>query len=310
MGTMVLAMTSVDVARAEPTPGAAAAAQALFEEGTRLLQAGQATDACPKLEESQRLDPAPGTLFHLSDCYERTGRTASAWAGFLAVAGAARAAGREQHEAAARKRASALEPRLVRLTIVVRAAASGLQLTRNGEVIGRGSWDAAVPIDPGRHTIRATAPGRRAWVTTVDTRSEAPAFTVEVPPLPRDAAPATAPPPPRDGDGSDGSVHRTVGIVAAGVGVVGIGIGSFLGLRAISLNDDAGPHCPGDNLCTEDGVALRDQAFDTGTASTVAFAVAVPLLAAGVVLWVTAPRRAPRTTGGVAISAHRPTLSW
>src|SRR5512145_2755140 len=68
-------------------------ARSLFDEARALVAAGKVADACPKFEESQRLDPGPGTLFNLADCYERSGRTATAWLTFLDVATAMRAGG-------------------------------------------------------------------------------------------------------------------------------------------------------------------------------------------------------------------------
>src|SRR5258706_1569998 len=57
-------------------------ARALFDEGRRLAGEGKYSQACPKLEESQKLDPGLGTLFGLADCLEHVGRTASAWSRF------------------------------------------------------------------------------------------------------------------------------------------------------------------------------------------------------------------------------------
>ena len=87
-----------------------AGAQALFSEAKKLMSAGKYAEACPKLEESQRIAPATGTKFNLGDCYEHVGRSASAWAAFLSVAASARNANQGAREKAARDRAKALEP--------------------------------------------------------------------------------------------------------------------------------------------------------------------------------------------------------
>jgi serine/threonine-protein kinase len=63
-----------------------AAAEALFDQGVRLMKQNSFNDACPKLEESERIDPAVGTLLYLGECYERVGKTASAWATFREAA--------------------------------------------------------------------------------------------------------------------------------------------------------------------------------------------------------------------------------
>src|SRR5678816_498104 len=70
-----------------------AGAQALFDQARELTRQGRFAEACPKLQESNRLDPGIGTQFHLADCYEQSGRIASAWAAFLEVASQARATG-------------------------------------------------------------------------------------------------------------------------------------------------------------------------------------------------------------------------
>jgi len=61
-------------ARAADAP----AAQALFDEAKRAMADGRWAEACPKLEESERLDPSIGTAFNLARCYEHVGRIASA----------------------------------------------------------------------------------------------------------------------------------------------------------------------------------------------------------------------------------------
>src|SRR5450755_3617279 len=62
-----------------------AAAEALFRDGRAAAQRGDWETACPKLRESQRLDPAAGTLLNLADCEEHRGKVATAWQLFRQV---------------------------------------------------------------------------------------------------------------------------------------------------------------------------------------------------------------------------------
>ncbi len=45
-------------------------AELLFQEGQQLIKDGKHAAACPKFEQSQKLDPAIGTLLNLAHCYE------------------------------------------------------------------------------------------------------------------------------------------------------------------------------------------------------------------------------------------------
>ena len=116
---LVVLAAANSVAQASPT------AEALFQEARALVEKGRYQDACLKLAESHRLEPAVGTQFNLADCYEHIGRTASAYAMFHEVAAIARAAGKFERERGARDRATSLEPKLARVRIVVTSDASG-----------------------------------------------------------------------------------------------------------------------------------------------------------------------------------------
>ncbi|MEO8798827.1 MAG: hypothetical protein ABI551_13145, partial [Polyangiaceae bacterium] len=142
-----------------------AAAQALFSDARKLMAKGDFTSACPKLEESQRLDPGMGTLFNLGDCYEHVGKTATAWAAFDEVAAAARAAGQSTREQDARTRAAKLLAVMPHLTVDASAVRgyTGLEIKRDGVVIGPPQWGSAIPIDPGDHTLAASAEGKQPW---------------------------------------------------------------------------------------------------------------------------------------------------
>ncbi len=281
---------------ASPAAGQArdpAAAQALFDDAGNLMNAGRDAEACPKLEESQRLDPGIGTLFHLADCYEKVGRVASAWAAFLDVASQARAAGQSDREEAANARASRLEPRLPKLKIRVPSAsqAEGLAIRRDGVEVGSVAWGTPMPVDPGKHVVVASAPGRRTLVRNVTVEEgvvvdlELTPLLEENPPPATAAAPASAAPP------ADHPARHSANVwpwVFAGAGVVSAGIGTAFAVMASSDNKESKNHCRADqpNLCMDPGIELRNSAITKGNVATGAFAVSAGLAAVAVTLWV------------------------
>ena len=189
-------LTPIGRARAAPSPEEKALATTLFQEGRALMATQKYEEACPKLEESQRLDPSGGTILNLALCHERGARLASSWSEFKEAAMVARRDARQDREQEALSHVQALEPRLSRLTIVVPPSArvEGLQIERDGREIGPGAWSTAMPIDGGEHTVRATALGRDPFAITVAVAKESDAKTVEIPVL---AIPVTLVAPPR-----------------------------------------------------------------------------------------------------------------
>jgi hypothetical protein len=287
----VVAMTTAGVARANDP----ATATMLFNEGRRLAGEGRYADACPKFEESERLDPGIGTQFNLADCYEHTWRTASAWALFLDVASAAGGTGQVARETVARRRAGALEAKLSRLTINAPRGIDGLVVRRNGEAVGSMLWNNALPVDPGSYTIEASAPGKKTWSTIVSVGRSGGAVAVNIPAL-DDLPVASSPPPSVDAppsppaapDDSTGPTERVVALGLGAGGVVAVGLGTFFGFRSIAKHSDYEKLCTGD-VCQPAAGPLHDSAVSAGNASTVAFVVAGALLAGGGVLWVLSP---------------------
>src|ERR1022692_323786 len=120
----ILSIALAGTAIAQSDQGAEA--EVLFRAGKRLLELQYFTNACPKLAESYRLDPATGALLALAVCHEGQGKTATAWAEYGDIASRSKAEGRSDRERAARERISALGAKLSTLTISVgpEAAAS------------------------------------------------------------------------------------------------------------------------------------------------------------------------------------------
>jgi serine/threonine-protein kinase len=271
-------VASAGGASAQPAPSRA---EELFREARKLMDQKDYATACPMLVESEALEPAPGTLLNLGDCYEKNGQTASAWVAFQDAARLATTRNKQNWVTLALQRTAALEPKLSKLTISVTKDVAGLQVSRDGQPIEKAIWGMEVVVDPGPHVLAATAPGRRAWTSRVDVPT-AKRVTAEIPAL--DADPASAPkaeplaPAPKEEPRDDGAgTLRIVGLAAAGVGIVGLGIGAFAGVRALSLRSDAAS-------------SANDDAKTFATISTIGLVAGGALAAGGIALVVLAPR--------------------
>lgn len=182
------------VVRAAPSQADKIAAEALFDAGRALAKDGKLAEACPKFAESNRLDPGVGVLLYLADCYEKTGKLASAWLTWREALAAARVAKQADREKLAAQRASALESQLTRLQVDVPAesAVPGLVVLQDGAEVGSVLWGTPIPLDPGEHTLEARAPGRRSWSRTLLVGKQASVLAVRIPVLEKDAAPSVA----------------------------------------------------------------------------------------------------------------------
>jgi hypothetical protein len=232
-------------------------------------------EACPKLEESLRIDPGMGTQFNLAHCWEQLGLTASAWGLFLDVAAAAESSGQGKRERAARKRAAALEPKLSRLRIDVVAPAPGMKILRAGEEVGQGAWDTDVPIDPGTYQIEASAPDKHTWTGEVVVEKPGETASIEVPPL-QDLAPPVveapapepeaAPAPVAIEDQGSGAGRTVATIALSAVAVGGIATGVVFGIQSKNETGAAKKLCTGGEdgaTCAgvDGGIAERDEAL-------------------------------------------------
>jgi len=295
-----------------------AAARDLFNEARKLVKAGDYASACPKLEESQRLDPGVGTLFNLADCYEHTGKTASAWSMFADAAAASRASKEPEREKAARQRAQDLEPKLLRLSIMIPPSVevSGIEVRRDGTVLNKPMWGQAVPVDSGEHKIEVTAPGKNPWSVTITLSGEGKTETVTIPGLETAAAPppvspaaaassaappvSTSVPPPvqtSPPEGNGGS-QRMMGLVVGGVGIVSLGLAGYFAYATKSKLSDAEAYCV-DAKCTDQkGVDLHDDAVKNADMASIFSGIGALGLVGGAVLYLTAPSGSSTSSAG------------
>lgn len=274
-----------------------ATAQALFEAGRELMDQGRHAEACPKLAESQRLDPAGGTLLNLALCHEMQGLTATAWGEFKTALGVARRERRDDRIAFATEHIALLEPKLSRVVIVVPESARvpGLSIEKNGVAVKQPTWGVAVPTDPGTVRVLARAPGRVEWQTSLELRGDAHRLEVTLPEL----AAATegephgraAEPPARDAVApvEVDDTQIVAGYITGAIGAAAVIVGAVFGGRAIALDDDADALCGEDSCPTPEGASLSDDARLHATLSNVFIGVGAGLLGVGLVVVLTAP---------------------
>lgn len=263
-----------------------AAADALFREGRRLADAGDFKAACPKFAESQRLDPAPGTLLNLADCEEKSGRLAKAAGHFKSAIELL--SERDERLPIARKRHAALEARVPKLTIrVAGELPAGARVMRDGVEFGPASMGMALPVDPGEHTVALIIAGKQARTVTV-TLQEGESKQVELEP---DGPPAAAGERPQQPEAaqpaSGGSTKRTVGYALGGLGLAGVGAAIVTGLMVQSRKKTFDEHCDSNKQCDQVGLDAADSGKTLLTANTVSWAVGLAGLGVGTFLVLT-----------------------
>ncbi len=270
-------------------------AQALFNDGDRLIKQGKIAEACEAFEASNRIEARAGTLIRLGDCREKNNELASAWSAYKDALTRVKDPKKQK---LAQGRIAYLEPRLSYLTITVQPQ-DGLALERNGKPIDPGLWNRATPVNGGEYTITASAPDHAPWKQTVSVPNEHGNVSVAVPKLdavanPVDDKPKPAPEPPRaEPHPAEHGTFTTRRGIAVGVLAVGAGatvVGALLGSSAKSKRDQAYALCPSPTVvCSsaDEANSLISTAHTRAFEADGAFAAgAVAVIVAGA-LWFT-----------------------
>lgn len=263
------AQSKVDLERAER----------LFQEGKALMAEKRYELACPRLEQSQRIDPATGTLLALALCHESEGRIATAYQEFKRAMPAAQSEKRKDREALAQAHLNDLLPRLPKLVLRVPSelwAQPAFTLKLDGQPLARDAAAAPIFVDPGERVIEAGAEGRAAFRTSlvfIEKETQAADVTLDEP-----GAQKTA---DRPSKSATTIPMRPIAIGLIGAGGVALALGTAFGLSAIGKNSDAKDLCVPSACSSAEGLKLNDDARTDATTSTVFFALGIVAGAGG-----------------------------
>lgn len=289
VASLIVAMVCV-VLSPPAMAGDPAAAQDLFEQGLKLLEADDWDGACEKFRASMNAEPSGGTALNLARCHERDGESASAWAEYTRAITLFRTNNDADRAAFAEEQAKRLEPLLSKLTIQV-TPTPGVIVERDGIVVVEGAYGVPVAVDAGERTITARAEGYEPWTTTVTVGNAPDVYTVTVPALVEAPEPITPGGPPVGSDGGSSEGLVIAGGVLTGVGGAALLVGAILGgtvLADTGTLDDACtlPDTENGQMGCPDDVErdTLEPAKTRATVSTVMFIGGGVLAAGGVAL--------------------------
>jgi hypothetical protein len=173
---------------------------------------------------------------------------------------------------------------------------STVKITMDGSVLTDHLEGVALPVDPGEHTFMFEAAGQvpleKKLIIQEAQKDRHESITLT-------AAPAMSPSPvpgrallaaPPDANAGGGlGTQKIFAIVAGGIGVAGLAVGTIFAVMDISKRNHAEAICPG-TLCSQAGLDAWSDVATTQTFSTVGFIVGGVGVAGAAVLWFTAPR--------------------
>lgn len=255
---LIAGVATAQPAGAQPTEASRASdAERLFREGRSAMEAGDLARACPKFAESERVDPAPGTLLSLADCEERARSFVKAREHYLLAASGFPK--KDPRRAFATGRAQTLEKRIAHVTLRLAPDAPAEASVRLGDsVVARSDVGTSTAIDPGEVQVKVNAPGRKEnafTVTFAEGETKDVACELGVPEA-LAAGEASAPSGARSDSGSavSSDPRRTVSFVLLGVGAASLIVGGVSGVLAATKASTVNEHCDASSACDQEGV--------------------------------------------------------
>jgi hypothetical protein len=289
-------------ARAEgPSVAELQNARAKFQRGIELEQAGNWSEAIQQFRAVGVVRMTPQVRFHIAYCEEGLGRLVTALGGYeLALAEADQVGPDFKHEAEGA--VLRLRARIPKLVIERGTNAEAALVQIDGVELGASSIGGEIPLDPGPHTITASAPGYQQFSTGAELKEQAVTrVTIDLMPAPKDAGPNTierrviveSPPGP----------NRTVPYIVGGAGVGVLAVSGVLLALRLATQSELEKDCPDRNRCPESnyGTYRRLKTYNVVTPIVATVGIATIGVAVALILFEKKPAK-PKEESGLAFT--------
>jgi len=279
------------------------AAKKAFFAGIDFEEKKEWAKALEQFELVAKVRMTPQVRFHIALCKENLGMLIEALHDFELAESDAKAEKVDAVMKEAPEHAAAIKPKIPKLVFKVPSDVEGLAVTLDGSPIDPKGGEETL-VNPGTHKVEATADKRHPFSQEItlgigDTKT----VSIKVPPMvedkeappPKDEEPPPTPPKP--------STLPIPALVVGGIGVAALAGAGLFALKRSSIKSDLDGVCSGDPpSCPAD----QEDAISSGrtytTLTNVFMIVGIVGVGAGVVLWVTAPKKDKDTAPPAAAS--------
>jgi tetratricopeptide (TPR) repeat protein len=259
----------------------------LFKRGKQQLADKKYAEACATFEEVDKLEPGIGAKLNVARCYEEWEKLAVAYRWYddaqkMAVDT------KDKRAAKIKELIDALDSDVPRLTVKLPAKIDpfAAKVKLDGKAFSE--LGTELRVDPGQHVIDYQS-GTTAKKKTVNLERGA---STEVELVFDPGAPLIGQKPPPAAK-EPTNTRKVLGIASTSAGVIALGVAGVLTLTAKSkYNAALDDHCMGaTNLCDAEGLSATNNAKKRANHATIISIVGGAAIAAGVVLYVTAPKK-------------------
>lgn len=251
------------------------------KDGQKLEKQKKWDEAKSAYEKALELDDKPDTRLRLAGVEDKLGNLVEASEQVKKVLDAKGLSGAVR--AKAKKLQKSLEKRTPTLTFDLPKGFSG-SVKIDDQVIPQSELGGPVPANPGTRKISAEAGGMKPYNETVELKEkDKKNLSILLTELPKEETAAEEEGPAEQEKPKKGGGNKTLAYVSLGVGVVGVGVGAFMGLKAKSTKSEIDDKCK-NGVCSEGERDLYDTGKTQATISTVGFIVGAVGIGVGTVL--------------------------